>query len=357
MPKIIYGGLLKNRIKHSMIENKYNKRIEKQALIANTIAKKNRFIKKTKPIIYGDLYNKRIAESEKEDIIKRRISQSVYSATNGQRKAAQVLIQGVILPGQVALQNQTPIISAITKEMISEYHEAEKLKPLIIDGEIRKYNKALYQPKITGELESTDKVDRLAVEYNDKKSDIVKTMTDLDNAIIATDEEIRLIKNNPNQYVQTAYELQKRKQKLDDLKNEYKKYNNELNLTNTQIKNLQDARNDIIKHNADISAMNREDVLKFEQALKSANSNRLNVQQEPNESELDYCNRLRAIEREKYDPLLYKQYAENEQTKALKTNLNSLFDNKTFNEEILSKIPAEDKFIINKNFDGIEEAF
>ena len=103
--------------------------------------------------------------------------------------------------------------------------------------------------------------------------------------------------------------------------------------------------------------MNREDVLKFEQALKSANSNRLNVQQEPNESELDYCNRLRAIEREKYDPLLYKQYAENEQTKALKTNLNSLFDNKTFNEEILSKIPAEDKFIINKNFDGIEEAF
>ena len=35
-------------------------------------------------------------------------------------------------------------------------------------------------------------------------------MTDLDNAIIATDEEIRHIKKNPNQYVQTAYELQKR---------------------------------------------------------------------------------------------------------------------------------------------------
>ena len=180
MPKIIYGGLLKNRIKHSMIENEYNKRIENQAIIANAIAKK-RFIKKTKPIIYGDLYNKRIAESEKEDIIKRRIAESVYSATNGQRKEVKVLSQGVILPGQVALQNQTPIISAITKEMIDEYHEAEKLKPLIIDGEIRKYNKALYQPKITGELESTDKVDRLAVEYNDKKSDIVKTMTDIDN--------------------------------------------------------------------------------------------------------------------------------------------------------------------------------
>ena len=292
MPKIIYGGLLKNRIKHSMIENKYNKRIEKQALIANTIAKKNRFIKKTKPIIYGDLYNKRIAESEKEDVINRRLSQSAYSATNGPRKAEAVLREGVILPGQVALQNQPAIISAITKEMIYEYQEAEKLKPLIIDGEIRKYNKALYEPKLTGEFESIDEVDRLTVEYNDKKSDIVKTLTDLDNAIIETDEEIRLIKNNPNQYTQTAYEIQKRQKKLDELKNQYKKYDTELSLTNTQIKNLQDARNDILKYNADISAMNRDEVLKFEQALKTANANRLHLEQQPNESELDYYNRL-----------------------------------------------------------------
>ena len=40
MPKIIYGGLLKNRIKHSMIENEYDKKLEKSAIIANAIAKK-----------------------------------------------------------------------------------------------------------------------------------------------------------------------------------------------------------------------------------------------------------------------------------------------------------------------------
>ena len=132
----------------------------------------------------------------------------------------------------------------------------------------------------------------MAVEYNDKKSDIVKTLTDLDNAIIETDEEIRLIKNDPNQYTQTAYEIQKRQKKLDELKNQYKKYDTELSLTNTQIKNLQDARNDILKYNADISAMNRDEVLKFEQALKTANANRLHLEQQPNESELDYYNRL-----------------------------------------------------------------
>ena len=160
MPKIIYGGLYKNRIKHSMIEGEYNRRREKSAIIANAIAKKTPNFKKAKPIIYGDLYNKRIAESEKEDSINRRLSQSAYSATNGLRKAEAALREGVILPGQVALQNQPPVISAITKEMINEYQEAEKLKPIIIDGEIRKYNKALYEPKLTGELESENKIDK-----------------------------------------------------------------------------------------------------------------------------------------------------------------------------------------------------
>ena len=38
--------------------------------------------------------------------------------------------------------------------------------------------------------------------------------------------------------------------------------------------------------------MNREEVLRFEQSLKSANANRLHLEQQPNESELDYYNRL-----------------------------------------------------------------
>ena len=70
----------------------------------------------------------------------------------------------------------------------------------------------------------------------------------------------------------------------------------ELNVTNTQINNLQDAHNDILKHNTEVSARNREEVLKFEQVLNASNGNRLNLQQQPNESELDYYNRLKAIE-------------------------------------------------------------
>jgi len=359
MPKIIYGGLIKNRIKHSMIENEFNKKNEKLALKANLLAKKNKNIRKFKPIIYGDLYNKRIAESEKEDIIKKRLSQLAYSARNGQRQQEGKPQEGVILPGQVALLNQPPVISAITKEMINEYHEAEKLKPLIIDGEIRKYNKALYKPTLTfdTELESTDKIDRLAEEYNAEKIKIVKKMTDIDNEIISTDDYIKRLRNNPLTSAINFITLQKEIKLKEKLKKEYKQLEKELDSTNIQIRNLKDDYDDVIKHNAEVGKRNREEVKKFEQSLNEVNKNRLNLQQQPNETEYDYYKRLREIETEKYDPLLYKQYAENEQTKILKTNLHSLFDNTSFNEDILSKIPTEDKFIINKNFDEIEEAF
>ena len=53
-----------------MIENEYNKKHEKKALIANAIAKKQRNIRKVKPIIYGDLLKKRKAETENKTCIK-----------------------------------------------------------------------------------------------------------------------------------------------------------------------------------------------------------------------------------------------------------------------------------------------
>ena len=92
----------------------------------------------------------------------------------------------------------------------------------------------------------------------------------------------------------------------------------EQHLTNIQIRNLKDDYDDLIKHNAEVGVKNRKEVRKFEKSLDEINKNRLNLQQQPNKTEYDYFNRLRAIEREKYEPVLYKQYAENEQSKNLK---------------------------------------
>ena len=51
MPKIIFGSLLKNRIKHSTDETEYSKKkSEKKALIEKASAKKNMLIQLRKEI-------------------------------------------------------------------------------------------------------------------------------------------------------------------------------------------------------------------------------------------------------------------------------------------------------------------
>jgi hypothetical protein len=360
MTKIIYGGLLKDRINLSREENKYNLINSERTLKANAIAKTKTKRREAIPIIYGDLYKKRIAEREKEDILKKRLDEMSYSVREGRRRAEQPQREGVIMPGQVA--NRTPPISAITKEMIDEYHEAEKLKPLIIDGEIRKYEKALYEPNLTfdEEIQSSEVLESYIKDFESNRQPLINRMTDIDNEIIRTNDNIQRIKNDINEKGFTAQKnilLRREEIKLHNLKQDYQKSENEVDIINAGIRNVKQDIEKIKKHNAEVSLRNRDEVLKYEQSLNLINKNRLNLQQQPNESEYEYYNRLREIERTKYDPVLYKQYAENEQTKTLKTHLNSLFDNTTFKEEVLSHIPPEDKFIINKHFDEIEGSF
>jgi len=357
---VIYGKLIKDRIKLNQKEDALKKKANEYSAISS-ILKKTAEKKplETQPIIYGDLYNKRVKESEKEDIIRKRLSQISYSARNGKRQAEQPQREGVVMLGQ--LQNQPPAVSAITKEMIDEYQEAEKLKPILIEGEIRKYTPSTYQPNLDfSDLQTTEPIENQIKEYEKDGYIFATKMTDIDNEILSTDENFQRIKNEINEKgsnILRIYKMRKEMGKLEKLKEEQKSLRKDIDLNNIRIKNLKDGFDNVKKHNAEVAFKNREEVLKFEQSLNQVNKNRLNLQQQPYETEFDYYNRLREVEKEKYDPTLYKKYAENEQTKNLKTNLNSLFDNTTFKEEVLTHISPTDKFIINKHFDEIEEAF
>jgi hypothetical protein len=84
---------------------------------------------------------------------------------------------------------------------------------------------------------------------------------------------------------------------------------------NYVLQNSDDDRNEILRQNSLVNKANREEVKKYEQALANVNRNQLNLQQQPYESEYDFYNRLKEVERSKYHPVLYKQYAANEVTK------------------------------------------
>ena len=357
---IIYGKLIRDKLDRQKKEDKIRTKNSFNTALAHINKKKSPPIHKD--VKYGKLYNKIVAENDKEDVIRKRLSQMSYGARNGQRKVDTVVEQdkgGVVMLGQ--LDREKPL-SSITKEMIKEYQEGEKLKPVIINGEIRKYQPASYQPNLNLEevKASTEILESYINDFEDNKRELSSRMIDIDRQIYDANENIKHIKNEINEVgisLRGNVELRREAIKLDELKKARKELDKEFDTINTGITDVKRQIERVNKENAEEIMKNKDEIIKFQQSLNSVNKNRLNLQQQPYESDQEYYLRLREIEKEKFDPVLYKKYAENETTKKLKSNLQEFFSDAGFNEEILSHIPSEDKHIINKHFDAIRLEF
>jgi hypothetical protein len=66
---------------------------------------------------------------------------------------------------------------------------------------------------------------------------------------------------------------------------------------------------EIKRSNTLIPEHNRKEVQNYEESLMQMNRNRLNIQQQPYESDYDYYKRLKEVGNCKYDPVLYRQYS------------------------------------------------
>ena len=117
----------------------------------------------------SSLLGKIVSESENESKIRQQLDQKSYAAINGQRQEVKNNApEGVTMLGQL---NREKPLDAITKEMIQEY-QAEELKPVMVDGEARKYEKASYEPQFSAsfdELQPINYYDERIQNINIKK--------------------------------------------------------------------------------------------------------------------------------------------------------------------------------------------
>lgn len=362
------GSAIKNQVAMGQNENDIMKRNDEYALNA-FITKDNKKNMRQAPtkIKYAknSLLDKIISSNLNENAINKRLEEISYAAINGQRQTEGTYKpEGVQMLGQLGREKP---LEAITKEMIQQYQEDEQAKPYMVNGEARQYLGATYEPQFPasfGELRPIDVNDAAINEYQQKQSDIVSEMTRVDRQIQEKNNQIAALKDEINTkrvgVVGSIANFSILRTEMGELKKLIQERKN-LEKTNEQIsfyldiykKNIEDAK----RENAIINKQNREEVLKYEQSLKDANKNRLNLQQQPYESEFDYYQRLKEVEKQKFDPVLYKKYAENEATKKLKPNLDELFSDTSFKENVLKNINAEDKFMINRLFDKVGKAY
>lgn len=342
----------------SQKENAINKRISNYSLKAIKKIKNDFEEKPSKPIKYkkNSLLDNIISSSMRENEINKRLEQISYSAINGERQKEETYKpEGVQMLG--TLGREKPL-EAITKEMIKEYQEEEQ-KPYIIDGEVRKYMKADYRPILQVPESLDDIKDELKLLYNNKLLTI-RNLTEVEKNINLLDDYYRGLIRDINVFGLTEA---KKNDKINSerdmvvLREEYDLLKKDLEKIEYEIKRKFELGKEIKKENALIPQKNKEEIKKYEEALMNVNKSRLNIQQQPNESDAEYYQRLKDVEAQKYDPLLYKKYSLNKVSKELKPKLEGIFKDEGMIENIIKSLSDEDKMFVNKNFNKIEEDF
>ena len=100
---------------------------------------------------------------------------------------------------------------------------------------------------------------------------------------------------------------------------------------------------------------NKEITQKYTDLFNMANRDRYSVQQDINESEEDYLNRIKQIESQPYDPTIFKEKAANEGNLLLMSNLRNSLRDEVKITEIVKKITPEEVFMINTNWKEIQD--
>ena len=168
----------------------------------------------------------------------------------------------------------------------------------------------------------------LATELVDAENEVIR----LDNAVLRFQQDVEDYKTN---------ELANKEKEIEDA-----------NLVFTQaqenFKENQDAMQIVKNKNKNIAQQ-------YTDTFNMANRDRYSVQQDPNESDQDYLNRIKQIESQPYDVNIFKEKATNEGNLKLMANLrNSLRDEVKITEIVKSFVP-EEVFIINTNWQAIQE--
>ena len=259
-------SLIEKNVLIGQRENAINKRNSDYSYDAVIKAKKDKkeTSRRAPKVVYGtdSLLDKIITSNLNNNATNKRLEQISYSAINGQRQEQGTYQpEGVQMLGQMGREKP---LTAITKEMIQEYQEAEQERPYMIDGEARQYLGADYEPQFPvsfEELKSTERLESALKDLYTERIDISKRMTGIDKYIKETNDNIASIKegiNTKGSNFGNLVTLQKEKNKLEQLIAERKKMETAIDKVNYNVKNYSNNIEEIKKYNAELNKKNQE---------------------------------------------------------------------------------------------------
>jgi len=322
------------------------------------------------------LWDKIINQTHIDSALINDLSDISYKATNGRREKPRNLRNNIVDLGKLPFLENPPQ-NAITKEMILEYQKSlqEPLKdPITGDILTNRY----YPSDFKYDIADLKNPPPLVDEPNLKKP---ATQTDVDllyDAIKMYMDNINILKTELNKYeldlnkqkeiLSTSHNkgtLKKARAQIPIIEAEILRVINNLKAEETNITtaetfiksmetNMKENHDILIKHNMDI----KYNLSKYRDSLLALNRNRLSIEEkQPNETDEDYLQRMKNLELELNDKVLYEEKANLNQIVMLKKNLRTLFNKDELIENIVKSYKPDEIYIINTYFKQIQEYF
>ena len=329
------------------------------------------------------------AQNNIDSALIRQLSDISYSSTRGLREQKRSLREGIVDLGTIPFDVDLPR-TEITKEMITEYHKSQA-GPLIdpITGTVRadKYNPSTFAydmtqaqslpPLVNDPTLGTPATEADIQMYKDNiyqllKVDLPKANDDYKNLLI----DLEVLKDvlNEGKFVTTSSGTSRRALSPTEkttLEAEILTKGGEITLQETYInqiqddadefnskmksakQNIEDNKKVVIQHNKEI----RDNVRLFKENLIANNATKVYLEQQPNESDADFLQRMKNVEQEKFDLNIYQEKGHFEQIIRLKNNLKEIIRSDGLIENITKSFKSEQIFVINKHFIQIKDKF
>jgi chromosome segregation ATPase len=291
-----------------------------------------------------------------------------YKAFNGTKQSVRNFREGTLDIGKMNFDNTAQ--DRITKEMVTDFHKKEQER---LDAQLKGKTETGLSSTIDTDLvnpvvQNFGTLGRPATseDLEKKQEDIVKVVNEinrLDKIIRDAPKrinELELIKDK-SKLKKLTPEWMNLQQPIMDLTREMRaaktampKLEKQLTDLDTEMKlietNIKDNEKEII--NANIT--NKAVAKRYEDTFNALNQNLYSIKQEPHESEQAYIQRIKQLDTMKYDPKLFADKAELENSKQLMRNLKEVISDDGKISEIVKSLAPREIFDINKYWPKIK---
>lgn len=337
------------------------------------------------------LWDKIITQNKIDSALLMELSDISYKSTKGRREKPRNLKEGIVDLGKIPFEVNPPK-DQITKEMIQDYHKSQlaPLKDPITGTEMpTKYYPSTIKYEVSDLQTPYTPVDFAPIGrpanqavINGYNRNITKTAEDLEKAkkeYLLNDERITFLKDAINEggikvFTRKGNLLKRHPltaQQQTDFPNELKALEKkkkaiehditQLTATNANAYKLLEGATENINLNitgrTEHELEKKRNLNQYRDSLLTRNQSLYMDSQQPNETDEEYLNRMKAVETEQYDMDLYRDRIELEQSQILKKNLRQLFNKDDLIENIIKSFKQDQKYIINKHFAQIREYF